>query len=139
MKNWNPKANEIFLDAIELDSDAARTELIQQACGEQPELEAEVLAMLASYDRSSEFLETSKVDTKDSGERNDETVGVYASKTPYTKAAEVGQGTFDQGTMLDRYRIEWTLLPPDQPANKLLARLPVLAPDEDAATSPRDS
>ena len=26
--------------------------------------------------------------------------------------------------VLDRYRIEWTLLPPDQPANKLLARLP---------------
>lgn len=26
--------------------------------------------------------------------------------------------------MLDRYRIDWTLLPPDLPANKLLARLP---------------
>ena len=26
--------------------------------------------------------------------------------------------------LLDRYRIEWTLFPKDQPANKLLARLP---------------
>lgn len=109
MKNWNPKANEIFLDAIELDSEAARNEFIQLACGEQPELVAEVLAMLASYDRSSEFLEASKVDTKDSGELNDETVGVYDSRTSNTKATEVGQGTFDQGTMLDRYRIEQVL------------------------------
>ncbi len=109
MQNWNPKANEIFLDAIELDNDAARAELIRQACGEQPELEAEVRAMLASYEQSTEFLEASKVDTKDSGELNYETVGLSTSENATTKAAEVGLGAFDQGTMLDRYRIEQVL------------------------------
>ncbi len=109
MQNWNPKANEIFLDVIELDNEADRAKLIRQACQGQPELEAEVRALLASYEQSSEFLEASKVDTKDSGELTAETLGISPSETPFPNSKSAEAGAFDQGTMLDRYRIQQVL------------------------------
>ncbi len=108
MPNWNPKANEIFLDLIELDNEADRAKLIQKACQEHPELEAEVRALLASYEQSSEFLEASKVDTKESGELTAETLESRFRKRHFQTHTGVC-GAFDQGTMLDRYRIEQVL------------------------------
>jgi hypothetical protein len=53
----------------------------------------------------------------------------------YAKAVNLrGEEPFD--ALLDRYGIDWTLLPSDQPANRLLARLPGWrqAYSDDAAT-----
>jgi serine/threonine protein kinase len=109
MQIWNPQANAIFLDALELEDSDARSAFVLFSCKNQPELEAEVRAMLASYEQSSEFLQASNVDTKESGELTSETVGPSSSKPHFQQATNAIDGTIDQGTMLDRYRIDQVL------------------------------
>ncbi len=57
MASWNPKANEIFLAAVELPDPAARRALLDQRCGSDAGLRAEVEALLAAADRPATFLD----------------------------------------------------------------------------------
>ncbi len=57
MASWNPKANEIFLAAVELPDPAARRALLDQRCGSDAGLRAEVEALLAAADQPATFLD----------------------------------------------------------------------------------
>jgi serine/threonine protein kinase len=56
MSAWNPKANEIFLAALDIDSTDDRHAYVNQACSGEPELSAEVHGLLAAADNAHSFL-----------------------------------------------------------------------------------
>src|SRR6478672_709668 len=58
MGGWNPRANEIYLEAIELDSPERRQAYLDEACGADGALRAEVDSLIAAAGRAGAFLES---------------------------------------------------------------------------------
>jgi eukaryotic-like serine/threonine-protein kinase len=56
MSTWNPRANDLFLKAVELRSREERQALIAQECGADESLRAEVERLLEASDRAGSFL-----------------------------------------------------------------------------------
>jgi serine/threonine protein kinase/tetratricopeptide (TPR) repeat protein len=57
MTTWNPRANDLFLKALELCSDGARQEYLDGACAGDAALRAEVESLLEATGRAGAFLE----------------------------------------------------------------------------------
>src|SRR5262249_44550550 len=57
MATWDPRANDLFLQALELPSDAARAEFLGRACAGDTSLRAQVESLLEASDRAGSFLE----------------------------------------------------------------------------------
>src|SRR6516225_2754485 len=57
MTTWNPRANELFLKALELGSALERREYLDGACAGDAELRAEVEALVEASARAGRFLE----------------------------------------------------------------------------------
>ncbi len=49
MSNWNPQANDIFLNAIDIESDDGRHDYVLQACGGDDTLRGEVESLLVAH------------------------------------------------------------------------------------------
>jgi eukaryotic-like serine/threonine-protein kinase len=58
MNTWNPKANEIFLQALELPTPGEREEYLDRVCQGDAALKAEVEALLAAGAKAGSFLES---------------------------------------------------------------------------------
>ncbi|MCI0684005.1 MAG: serine/threonine-protein kinase [Gemmataceae bacterium] len=58
---WNPEANEVFLKALEASSPDERGAYLEQRCGGNAELRAQVQALLDSYARAGGFLQTAAI------------------------------------------------------------------------------
>jgi serine/threonine protein kinase/Tfp pilus assembly protein PilF len=58
MGAWNPRANEIYLQAMELGSPQQRQAFLNEACGDDAALRAEVESLIEAGDRAGEFLES---------------------------------------------------------------------------------
>ena len=58
MHEWNPAANEIFLQAREHKSPELRRGYLDKACGDDTELRAEVESLLKASDDAGSFLES---------------------------------------------------------------------------------
>ena len=56
MDDWNPRANEIFARALEIEPEA-RAVLLDELCGEDKSLRAFVEELLRSHDEAGSFLE----------------------------------------------------------------------------------
>jgi serine/threonine protein kinase len=57
MAPWNPKANDIFLEALDIPGAEERRAYLDQACGDDTELRGKVGALLAANERAGSFLE----------------------------------------------------------------------------------
>jgi serine/threonine protein kinase len=57
MDSWNPKANDVFLQALDLRSPRERSAYLDEACGANAELRAEVELLLSASERAGSFLE----------------------------------------------------------------------------------
>ena len=57
MSAWNPQANEIFLNALEIAAPTSRADYIEQACGDDAELRRHVDSLLAAGQKAGNFLE----------------------------------------------------------------------------------
>src|SRR4051812_22037672 len=62
MGNWNPKANELFLEDLEQPSGSARNAFIDNACNGDEQLKAQVTSMLDANERAANFLSSPAVD-----------------------------------------------------------------------------
>jgi hypothetical protein len=62
MSDWNPKANEIFLAALEIEDRAARAEFISDRCAGDDALRQAVEALLADAAKAGSFLEQPAMD-----------------------------------------------------------------------------
>jgi serine/threonine protein kinase len=58
MAPWNPKANAIFLEALEIAGAEQRQAYLDQACGEDTDLRGRVGALLAANEHAGSFLES---------------------------------------------------------------------------------
>jgi serine/threonine protein kinase/tetratricopeptide (TPR) repeat protein len=58
MAAWNPKANEIFLQALEVRPPEGRRRLIRDAAGGDAELQAQVESLIDASDRAGSYLES---------------------------------------------------------------------------------
>src|SRR6266849_2094792 len=57
MAAWNSKANAIFLQALDLRSPGERPAYLDEACGPNAELRAQVESLLSASERAGSFLE----------------------------------------------------------------------------------
>ena len=62
MSGWNPRANEIFLAAVESLDVAQRLALLDEQCGADGDLRAQVESLLAASERAGSFLEHPAID-----------------------------------------------------------------------------
>ena len=58
MVTWNPKANGLFLEAVERLPGESRDAYLDEACGDDADLRQRVEALLAASDRAGSFLES---------------------------------------------------------------------------------
>lgn len=58
MKNWNPRANEVFARAIEFTDADKRAAYIERECGDDEELRARVEEMIATIENAGSFLQS---------------------------------------------------------------------------------
>src|ERR1700720_899255 len=130
MATWNPRANELFLKAMELRSFEERRALLDWDCGADEALRAEVEQLLEASDRAGSFLDRPAVEvgiTTVAPRPGDETaaaVGLEAAGSvigPYKLLQQIGEG--GMGTV---YMAEQT-----QPVRRKLA-LKVIKPGMDS-------
>jgi hypothetical protein len=57
MADWNSRANEVFLEAAEVESPAERQRLLDQRCGADADLRAQVESLLAASAKMGKFPE----------------------------------------------------------------------------------
>src|SRR5262245_56351550 len=58
MFTWNPKANDLFLEAVEKPPGESRESYLDQACGSDMDLRGQVVALLEANDKAGSFLES---------------------------------------------------------------------------------
>ncbi|HET6881813.1 MAG TPA: serine/threonine-protein kinase, partial [Pirellulales bacterium] len=128
MSTWNPKANDIFLHAIELGSAAERRQYLDAACtGDEP-LRAEVEALLAAGDQAGSFLESPAVAPallatveQPIAERPGTTIGAYKL------LEQIGEGGFGVVFMAEqtkpvRRKVALKVLKPGMDTRQIVAR-----------------
>src|SRR5689334_16989834 len=54
---WKPRANEVFLQAVESPSGPARAALLDSSCGDDAELRRQVEVLLKAHDDAGSFLD----------------------------------------------------------------------------------
>ena len=96
MTTWNPRANQLFLQALELRSPGERQEYLDGACASDAALRAEVEDLLEAGARAGNFLESpipvphlvATVDESPVAERPGTVIG------PYKLLEQIGEGGF---------------------------------------------
>jgi eukaryotic-like serine/threonine-protein kinase len=92
MTTWNPRANDLFLKALELRSTGERQEFLDGACAADTAFRAEVEALLEASDKAGSFLQSSApllgatIDAPAPDERPGTVIG------PYKLLQQIGEG-----------------------------------------------
>ena len=102
MATWNPRANDIFLDAREVRDPAARSAMVDEACRGEPELRDQVRALLAAGEQAGSFLDRPAVAPGATGtfepapdaetDPVSSSVSVGAQVGPYKLLQQIGEG-----------------------------------------------
>src|SRR5215510_12100129 len=91
MTTWNPRANDLFLKALELSCADERQEYLDRACGGDAALRAEVEALLEASARAGSFLESPAAALP--SPRRDEAEGMRGIATVDESSVSEGPGT----------------------------------------------
>src|SRR5262245_26818659 len=92
MSIWNPRANVLFLEALELPAGPLRDTFVDSACGNETDLRAEVLSLLSANDESGDFL-SSPADTLLNSAHDAKTDASPGNNIgPYRLIQEIGAG-----------------------------------------------
>lgn len=92
MSAWNPQANVIFLNALEIAAPAERSTYIQQACREDAELLSHVQSLIAASQKSGSFLENSPLADADHTLVQPLREAVGTQIGPYKLLQQIGEG-----------------------------------------------
>jgi len=92
MTTWNPRANDLFLKALELRSPLERQQFLDGACAGDAALRAEVEALLQASDKAGSFLQFSApvVEASLAASAPDERSGTVIG--PYKLLQQIGEG-----------------------------------------------
>ncbi|HVC98719.1 MAG TPA: serine/threonine-protein kinase, partial [Pirellulales bacterium] len=128
MNTWNPRANEIFLHALELGSSEERRRCLDAACAGDDLLRAEVEALLAAANQAGSFLESPAVAPalvatveRPIAERPGTMIG------PYKLLEQIGEGGFGIVFMAEqqqpvRRKVALKVLKPGMDTRQVVAR-----------------
>jgi serine/threonine protein kinase/tetratricopeptide (TPR) repeat protein len=128
MTTWNPRANELFLKALELRPDGGRQEYLDAACAGDAALRAEVEALLEASARAGSFLESpatppplATVEEPLLAERPGTMIG------PYKLLEQIGEGGFGvvflaEQTHPVRRKVALKVLKPGMDSRQVVAR-----------------
>ncbi|MBC7820053.1 MAG: serine/threonine protein kinase, partial [Planctomycetaceae bacterium] len=93
MAAWNPKANEIFVNAIELSSPDERRALLDRECGSDAALREQVEKLLQAHDSANSFLQQPAPGCEPTIVPEKPANDVIGSRVgPYKLLQEIGQG-----------------------------------------------
>jgi serine/threonine protein kinase len=92
MAPWNPKANAIFLEALDIPGAEERLAFLDQACGADDELRGKVGALLAANDRAGSFLEAPVSGLMETLEELPLLEGPGSVIGPYKLLQQIGEG-----------------------------------------------
>ena len=129
MTTWNPRANELFLNAAGLNSPDARREFLDRECAGDPALRAEVDALLEAHDRAGSFLEppalaphlVATVEAPNVVEHHGTAIG------PYKLLEQIGEGGFGVVYMAEqtapvRRKVALKVVKPGMDTRQVVAR-----------------
>jgi WD40 repeat protein len=129
MMTWNPRANELFLQALERSAPGARREYLEGACGGDAALLAEVEALLEASARAGSFLASPARAARLVATAEDTPVterpGVVIG--PYKLLEQIGEGGFGVVFMAEqqqpvRRRVALKVLKPGMDTRQVVAR-----------------
>jgi serine/threonine protein kinase/tetratricopeptide (TPR) repeat protein len=127
MTTWNPRANELFLKALELDSPALRQEYLDGACAGDAPLRAEVQALLAAHARAGDFLESPGPALNETVEMPSAAELAGTAIGPYKLIKQIGEGGFGMVFLAEqqepiRRQVALKVLKPGMDSKQVLAR-----------------
>jgi serine/threonine protein kinase/Flp pilus assembly protein TadD len=127
MTTWNPRANELFLKALELPSPDERQEYLARTCAEDAALRAEVDALLEASARAGRFLESPAVASVATVEEEPVREGPGAVIGPYKLLEQIGEGGFGVVFMAEqtqpvRRKVALKVLKPGMDTRQVVAR-----------------
>jgi serine/threonine protein kinase len=131
MTTWNPRANDLFLKALGLGSPEERQKYLDEACGGEPALQAEVEALLNANARVGHFLESPAPDpgaTRDldsSPRPLTESPGTVIG--PYKLLEQIGEGGMGVVYMAEqarpvRRKVALKIIKPGMDTRQVIAR-----------------
>jgi non-specific serine/threonine protein kinase/serine/threonine-protein kinase len=127
MGDWNPHANELFLEALDRPAGAQRTAFLDQACDCNDHLKAQVVALLEASEEAGEFLSSPAQEFHAASV--DGTGGDGPSNVigPYKLLEEIGEGGMGVVYMAEqsqpvRRTVALKLLKPGMDSRQVLAR-----------------
>src|SRR5262245_28071532 len=94
MTTWNPRANELFLQALELRSANERKKFLDEACGTDAALRAEVDALLTASAQAGDFLESPAVEPLVNATMDEPTAEQSSIIGQYRLLEQIGEGGF---------------------------------------------
>src|SRR5262245_46886639 len=93
MGAWNPEANDIFLNALEIRPAEQRRSYLAERCGADAGLRAQVEALLAASERAGSFLEAPAPGLDDTADQPGRE-GPGTVLGPYKLLEQIGEGGF---------------------------------------------
>ncbi|GMU81956.1 MAG: hypothetical protein AMXMBFR47_18270 [Planctomycetota bacterium] len=131
MAEWNPRANEIFLRALELTRESARSRFLDQECGGNAALRDEVVQLLAANADAGDFLCSPPTVVVDAMERvkesGDRAAAVGSRVGPYRLMEQIGEGGFGTIFVAEqdqpvRRRVALKVIKPGMDSKQVIAR-----------------
>src|SRR5712692_2426587 len=126
MAEWNPKANDLFLRAAEIEAPADRRLFLDQQCAEDPDLRGQVESLLAVNAKAGSFLNRPvvpmpTVDEAPLTERPGTVIG------PYKLLEQIGEGGFGVVFMAEqqhplRRKVALKVVKPGMDTRQVVAR-----------------
>src|SRR3990172_6064294 len=127
MGAWNPAANDIFLQALEIQSPDHRRAYLDKACAQDANLRAQVEALLKAHEQADSFLDSpapglaATADEPPITERPGTVIG------PYKLLEQIGEGGFGVVYMADqqspvRRRVALKIIKPGMDTRQVIAR-----------------
>jgi tetratricopeptide (TPR) repeat protein/tRNA A-37 threonylcarbamoyl transferase component Bud32 len=128
MANWNPRANDIFLEALEIRPADARQDFLERACANEPALRAQVESLLKANVQAGTFLESPAAALgllEGSSDGSQEAPGTHIG--PYKLLEQIGEGGFGLVFMAEqqqpvRRRVAVKVLKPGMDTRQVIAR-----------------
>jgi WD40 repeat protein/serine/threonine protein kinase len=127
MAAWNPKANEIFLKALEIFPPDERRSFLDQACQDDSALRGQAEALLAAAEQAESFLESPVAVIATTVEMPQIAEGPGTVIGPYKLLEQIGEGGFGVVFMADqrhpvRRRVALKIIKPGMDTRQVLAR-----------------
>jgi tetratricopeptide (TPR) repeat protein len=129
MPGWNPKANDIFLEALELKTPTDRQAFIAERCGYDVDLRKQVESLIAASQKAGSFLEDPAVQAAHFLVTTDQPISEKrgAQIGPYKLLQEIGEGGMGTVFMAEqlepvRRKVALKVIKPGMDTRQVIAR-----------------